>query len=64
MDNIKDLLSRLTMMCRLEVAIVKELETQSARIKALEENRKLKDATILRLEKKVSDLELMLRTKV
>lgn len=64
MDNIKDLLSRVTLFCRLEVAIVKELENLSARCAALEENRKMKDATILKLEKKVSDLELMLRSNV
>ena len=64
MDNIKDLLSRLGLMCRLEYAIVKELEDQAARIKALEENRKLKDATILKLQQEIGEMKLILRKKV
>lgn len=64
MDNIKDLLSRVMLFCRLEVAIVKELEKLDSRVKTLEEHRKMKDAEILRLNKKVSDLELILRSKV
>lgn len=61
MKTIKDMLSRLAMMCRLEVAIVSEMEKQDARIKALEENRKVKDQTILELTKQVQELRLILR---
>lgn len=64
MDNIKDLLSRLGLLCRLEYAIVKELEDQNTRIKALEENRKLKDATILKLQQEIGEMKLILRKKV
>lgn len=64
MQTIKDLLSRLSMMCRLEVAIVKEIESQDSRIKILEENRKVKDQTILNLQKEVAELKLMLRKQV
>lgn len=61
MKTIKDMLSRLAMMCRLEVAIVAEMEKQESRIKALEENRKVKDQTILDLTRRVQQLELILR---
>lgn len=61
MKTIKDMLSRLAMMCRLEVAIVSELEKQDSRIKALEENRKIKDQTILEQQKRIQQLELILR---
>lgn len=61
MKTIKDMLSRLAMMCRLEVAIVSEMEKQEARIKALEENRKVKDQTILELTRKVQELTLIIR---
>ena len=64
METIKDLLSRLTLFARLETAIVTELESQAARIKALEENRKLKDQTIINLQKEVAELRLMLRKEV
>lgn len=64
MDNIKDLLSRLGLLCRLEYAIVKELEDLSSRIKALEENRKLKDAAILKMQQELGELKLILRKKV
>lgn len=61
MKTIKDMLSRLAMMCRLEVAIVSELEKLEARVKALEENRKIKDQTILEQQKRIQQLELILR---
>ena len=64
MKNILDLLSRLGLLCRLETAIVKELESLSARVYALEENRKLKDSAILQLEKDVATLRAELRGKV
>lgn len=64
MQIIKDLLSRLTMFCRLEVAMVKEIESQDSRIRVLEENRKAKDQTILMLQKEVAELKLMLRKQV
>lgn len=64
MKNLRDLLSRLGLLCRLECAIVDELERQEVRLYALEENRKLKDAEILALKKEVQDLRLAVREKV
>lgn len=64
MKNIKDLLSRLGLLCRLEAAIVAELEDINKRLYALEENRKLKDAAILTLREEVSNLKLILQKKV
>lgn len=64
MKNIRDLLARLGLLCRLETAIVDELERLNVRVYALEENRKLKDAAITRLTKEVQDLRLELRGKV
>lgn len=64
MNNIKDLLSRLALLCRLESAIVAELESINSRLYALEENRKLKDAAIIDLKKEVGDIKLTLRQKV
>lgn len=64
MKNIRDLLARLGLLCRLETAIVDELERLNVRVYALEENRKLKDAAITRLTKEAQDLRLELRGKV
>lgn len=64
MKNIRDLLARLGLLCRLETAIVDELDRLNVRVYALEENRKLKDAAITRLTKEVQDLRLELRGKV
>lgn len=64
MQNIKDLLSRLSMMCRLEAAIVAELESINQRLYALEENRKIKDGAILELRKDLGEVKLSLRHKI
>lgn len=64
MKNIRDLMSRLGLLCRLESAIVDELERHDTRLYALEENRKLKDAEILALKKEVQDLRLAVRGMV
>lgn len=61
MKFIKDMLSRLAMMCRLEIAMVNEIEEQATRIKALEENRKMKDAAIQDLTRRIQQLELIQR---
>lgn len=61
MKVIKDMLSRLVLMCRLENAIVSELEKLSSRVYALEENRKLKDATIQSHSDKLQRLEIVVR---
>lgn len=64
MERIKEMFSQLTLFVRTIHAIILELEEQSKRITALEENRKLKDAAITRLEKDVSTLKLLARKKV
>lgn len=64
MKNILDLLSRLTMMCRLEKAIVDELERINSRLYALEENRKLKDGAIAAINKDLGEIKLTLRQRV
>ena len=61
MKTIKDMLSRLVLMCRLENAIVSELEKLAVRVYALEENRKLKDATIQHHTDQLQRHELILR---
>lgn len=64
MKNIRDLLSRFGLLCRLETAIVDELDRLNSRVYALEENRKLKDASILELQKEIGVLRAELRGKV
>lgn len=64
MKNVKDLLARLGLLCRLESAMVAVLEEQESRIRKLEENAKLKDAAILKLQKDVGELNVLLRHKV
>lgn len=64
MKNLRDLISRLGLLCRLESAIVDELERHEARLYALEENRKHKDAELLRLVREVQDLRMAVYGKV
>lgn len=64
MDHLKEMLSQLTLFVRTMHAFALELEDQSKRIKALEENRKLKDAAILELQQKVATIKLIERKKV
>lgn len=61
MDFIKECLAQLKLRLRLDVAIASELEAQEARIKALEEHSKLKDASIKMLHERVGQLEVMLK---
>lgn len=63
MKNIHDLLARLGLLCRLETAIVDKLDDHDTRLYALEENRKLKDQSILDLKRDVGELKLLLRQK-
>lgn len=64
MKNIRDLLARLGLLCRLETAIVNKLEENDRRLYALEENRKLKDPAILQLQKDLGALRAEVRAKV
>lgn len=64
MDTIKELCSQLTLFVRTLNAICLELEDQNKRIYALEENRKMKDATIASQQKEIATLKLLVRQKV
>ena len=64
MKNVRELLARLGLLCRLESAIVDELERHESRLYALDENRKLKDAEILRLNRELQDLRMIVNGKV
>ena len=61
MKTIKDMLSRLALFCRLEVAIVSELEKLNQRVAVLEANREMKDGTILEHTKQLQEQALLLR---
>lgn len=63
METIKELLSQVTLFVRTLHAIAMELEEQDKRIKALEENRKMKDKTISNLTQEVATLKLLARRK-
>lgn len=60
MDKLKEIFGLLGLKYRFEGAVVDEFEDLNKRVYALEENRKLKDATILGLQKQVGELRLML----
>lgn len=60
-DFIKECLAQLKLRLRLDVAIASELEEQDARIFALEENRKQKDASIKLLHERLAQIELILK---
>lgn len=63
MDTIKELISQVTLFVRTLHAMAMELEEQDKRIKALEENRKMKDKTISNLTQEVATLKLLARRK-
>lgn len=60
-DFIKECLAQLKLRLRLDVAVASELEEQDKRIKALEENRKQKDASIQILHERLGQIEVMLK---
>lgn len=59
MQTIKELLSQCYWFTRTLYAMADKMEDQEKRIKALEENRKLKDAAILDLQQKVAMLKIL-----
>lgn len=63
-QQIKELIEQCTWFVKTLYAMALELENQDKRIKALEENRKVKDAAILDLQKKVATIKLLDRKKV
>ena len=62
-ETIKELISQVTLFVRTLNAMAMELEDQHKRLYALEENRKVKDATITALQKEIATLKLLLRQK-
>lgn len=63
MQLIKELCSQVTLFTRTINALALELEKQASQISVLEENRKIKDAAITKLEKEVAMLKLLIRKK-
>ena len=59
MQTIKELISQCYWFTRTLYAMADKMEDQEKRIKALEENRKLKDAAILDLQQKVAMLKIL-----
>lgn len=61
MEALKELLGQIKIFARFDVAVCDKLEDLEKRIYALEENRKLKDQAILSLEKRYSEMLLIVR---
>ena len=64
METIKEMIAGVKFFGKTLFAMALELEDQDRRIKALEENRKQKDAAILELQKKLAMVKLLDRKKV
>lgn len=64
MDTLKELLEEVTLFVRTLHAISLELEDQNRRLYALEENRKVKDAEISRLQQEIATLKILARKRV
>lgn len=64
METIKELLEEVTLFVRTLHAISMELEEQHRRLYALEENRKIKDAEISRLQQEIATLKILARKRV
>lgn len=64
METIKEMIAGVKFFGKTLFAMALELEKQDQRIKALEENRKQKDAAILDLQKKLAMVKLLDRKKV
>lgn len=61
MEALKELLGQIKIFARFDVAVCDKLEDLEKRIYALEENRKLKDQAILSLEKRYSEMLLIVK---
>lgn len=61
MEALKELLGQIKIFARFDVAVCDKLEDLEKRIYALEENRKLKDQAILSLEKRYSEMMLIVK---
>ena len=64
LKNLKNLMGQFASFCRLEAAIVEELEEQHNDVYALKEHATKDQAAIRALEERVSKLEIILRQKV
>lgn len=64
METIKELLEEVTLFVRTLHAISMELEEQNRRLYALEENRKIKDSEISRLQQETATLKILARKRV
>lgn len=64
LKNLKSLMGQFAAFCRLEAAIVEELEEQHADLYANKELAKKNQAAIRALEERVSKLEIILRQRV
>lgn len=62
MDKLKEIFGLLGLKYRFEGAVVDKFEEQDKRLYVLEENRKLKDPTIVGLQQQIAELRLMLAT--
>ena len=61
MEQIKEILSQIKLFCRFDVAVSEKLEQIETRLYALEEDNKRNTATIRSLEKRYSEMLLVLR---
>lgn len=64
MEAIKQLIGQVMTFCRLEKAMCDKLEDHDRRLYALEENRRLKDQSILDMKQEIQQLKTLLRQKV
>lgn len=62
MNKLREILAEMGLAFRLDMAVVEKLEELEGRIKALEENRKMKDQAILSLEKRWSECLLVIKS--
>lgn len=61
MEQIKEILSHIKLFCCFDVAVTEKLEQVEARLYALEEDNKRNTATIRSLEKRYSEMLLVIR---
>lgn len=64
LKNLKSLMGQFAAFCRLEAAIVEELEEQHSDVYALKEHTKKDQAAIRALDERLAKVEIILRQKV
>lgn len=60
MEVIRELLGKIKLFARFEIAVADKLDDHEKRLYKLEENKKLKDAAILQMQKELGELRLIL----